>query len=260
MLCIQVSIGALNDAADAPLDAWQQPRKPIPSGLASRRGALAIAAVGSAAGLALSAASGPATLAVATAGLGLGFAYDLRASHTAWSWLPLSLALPLLPIHAWLGAVGLVPPGLLTLSVAGVLAGAALALANGLVDLERDAGVGRGAVVVRLGARRAWLANVGLLATVLLMAIFLAPAVIGGTIGDGQAGTPQAGLALGPDVLRLLRGGGVVVGVVAVSIGAVALAARSVSLRERGWELQAAGVAAMGLGWLAGTAGNGGGG
>lgn len=250
MLGIQVAIGALNDRVDWRHDATEKPGKPIPAGLASPLEARLLMAVAAAVGLALSAPSGLPTLATAALGLGLGVVYDLRLSRGPWSWLPLALALPLLPIHAWLGATGSVPPGLLTLAPTGVLAGAALSLANGMVDAERDGRAGRTTSVVLLGTGRAWLAHLALLVAVGLLAVFAAPAV-------------PAGGATGPlpfDVLRLLRTVGVAIGLVGVALGAVVLRAARPAVRERGWELEALGVASVGVGWLAGTAGSSGGG
>jgi 4-hydroxybenzoate polyprenyltransferase len=242
MLALQASIGALNDHADAPLDAAGKPSKPIPAGLASRRAALVLALGGLIMGILLSAPSGAATVAVAVGGVGLGYLYDLRLSRTPWSWLPLALALPLLPLHAWLGATGNVPPGLLTLIPTAVLAGAALAIANGLVDIERDGRADRATIAVRLGRRKAWIVQTALLVIVGGLAIFVAPAV------------PPDGLGIELGALRALRLAGVGIGLFGLGAGALALAARRASVRERGWELEAVGVASAGLGWLAGTA------
>lgn len=259
MLALQVSIGALNDTVDAPLDASQKPGKPLPRGHVPRRAALVLVVLGLLAGLALSAPSGPGTVTVAAAGAALGYAYDLRLSRTTLSWLPLSLALPLLPIHAWLGSTGAVPPGLLTLVPAAVLAGAALALANGLVDVERDARVGRRAIVVELGSTRAWAIHAGLLVVVAVLAVVVAPGVPATVASPGGAsGGAGAGLSL--DTLRMLRGAGVVLGVGLLGLGALAMTANRPSLRERGWELEAVGVAGIGIAWLAGTAASVGGG
>lgn len=251
MLAIQVAIGALNDWVDRDRDALEKPAKPIPSGLASAGFALALAVVAGTLGVALSAVSGlPAGLAGAVA-LGLGAAYDLRLSRTSWSWLPLALALPVVPIHAWLGATGSVPPGLLALVPAAVGAGAALAFANGLVDIERDARTGRPAAAVALGPRRAWWAHAVLLLVVAVFAVLFAPAVPAGGSGD-------AGPALVPlEVLRGLRTWAVLAGLVALGLGAAALRAARPAVRERGWELEAVGVAGIGLGWVAGTAAGG---
>lgn len=236
MLGLQTSIGALNDLVDAPIDAGQKPGKPIPRGLVGRRAAGAVAAVTGVTGLALSAPSGLATLAAALAAIGLGYVYDLRLSRTRLSWLPLALALPVLPIHAWLGATGSVPPALFPLVPVAVVAGAALALGNGLVDVERDAATGRRGSVVALGPRTAWLVQAGLLAVVVAAAFALAPTSV------------AAGSVL--DTLRVV---GVPLGAVAIALGTAALLARSARIRERGWELEAVGVAAAGVAWLAGV-------
>ncbi len=249
MLGLQASIGALNDLVDAPSDAAQKPAKPIPLGLVSRELATAVAAVAGAVGLGLSVPSGAAVVVVALAGLSLGYAYDLWLSRTALSWLPLAVALPLLPIHAWLGGTGSVPAGLIPLLPAALLAGAALAIGNGLVDAARDAAAGRHAIVVVLGARRAWLVHGAALGIVGTMAVLLAP--------GGPASQPGAPVPAGEEVvaaLRVARTFGVAGGLVVLAAGGGLLAARRASVRERGWELEAIGVAAIGLGWLAGVA------
>lgn len=247
MLSLQVSIGALNDAVDAPVDTVAKPGKPVPQGLVGRRTAVWVALFGGGVGLGLAAMSGLPTLAVALTGAALGWVYDLRLSRTPASWLPLSLALPLLPVFAWLGATGAVPPGLVTLVPVAVAAGAALGVANGIVDLERDARAGLGAIVVVLGRWRAWLLQTGLLGLVAVLAALLAPV---------PAAEPAA---LAADVrlqaLAMLRASGVSLGIGLLGAGAAALWAARPSVRERGWELEALGVAALGLGWLAGTAG-----
>jgi 4-hydroxybenzoate polyprenyltransferase len=242
MLGIQVSIGALNDLVDEPNDTRQKPRKPIPSGLVGRRAAWVVVVLGGGAGLTLSAVSGWATAIAAVGCLGLGYAYDLRLSRTALSWLPLSLALPLLPIHAWLGAIDTIPAGLVTLVPIGVLGGGGLALANGLVDVERDARSGRRAVAVALGRNRTWLAQTVALTIAALLAVFLVPGVAAASPG-AAAGT-----------LVALRTAGVVLGIGLIALGSACLAASRPGVRERGWELEAVGVAALGLGWLAGVA------
>ena len=237
MLCLQASIGALNDLVDAPLDAGQKAGKPLPRGLVSPRSAGLVAGVAGVVGLALSAPSGPATLAVAAAGVSLGYLYDLRLSRSPFSWLPLALALPLLPIHAWLGATGSVPPGLVTLVPAAVLAGFGLALGNGLADVERDAATGRRGIVVALGPQMGWLLHAAALGLVVALAWLVAP-----------------GAASSTGALAILRSGGVPLGGAAVALGAALLLGRRAGLRERGWELEAVGVAAIGIAWLAGTA------
>ena len=242
MLGIQCSIGALNDLVDAPLDAVEKPRKPIPSGLVTRRTAGIVAIGGGAAAIGLSLVSGAGTALVAAACLGLGWTYDLRLSRTLLSWLPLSLALPLLPIHAWLGATGSIPGGLLGLVPVGALAGGGLALANALADVERDSSVRRRTLAVQLGARRAWWVQTLALATAALLTVILVPAII------------EAGSSSSLGVLGTLQLGGIWLGALALGAGALALASGQARVRERGWELEAIGVAGLGIGWLAGIA------
>jgi hypothetical protein len=50
------------------------------------------------------------------------------------------------------------------------------------------------------------------------------------------------------------RTAGIGIGLAALALGGLALAARGADIRERGWELEAIGVASVGLAWLAGTA------
>jgi 4-hydroxybenzoate polyprenyltransferase len=246
MLAIQASIGALNDLADAERDAVAKPGKPLPAGLASRRDAMVLAGLGGASGLLLTLPSGAAATGVLAFGLAMGYLYDLRLSRTRWSWLPLALALPVVPIHAWLGAAGSVPAGLAGLVPVAVVAGAALSLANGLVDLERDAASDRPTLGVALGAARAWRLHALLVGVLVALALLLLPR-IGAVAADVSPVLPGA-------LLQAVQLWGVGLGVGALAIGAMALRAGRPAIRERGWELEAVGVAAIGVGWLAGLA------
>jgi 4-hydroxybenzoate polyprenyltransferase len=74
---------ALNDYADATVDAVERPQRPVPSGRVPRRAALGIACGLTAAGLGLAAASGGRrSLAVALPLTGLVWAYDLKLKST----------------------------------------------------------------------------------------------------------------------------------------------------------------------------------
>jgi 4-hydroxybenzoate polyprenyltransferase len=231
MLLLQASIGALNDLADAGLDSGRKPGKPLPRGAVTMEEAAALTVVAAVAGLGLSALSGPATGLVALAGLGCGYAYDLRLSRTAWSWLPLAVGLPLLPVYAWIGAGQSLPAGLLALLPIGVVAGASLGIGNGLVDAERDALAGRRTAVVLLGRSRAWPGHAAGLA------------IVGLSVG---LWAPRAGEPLG--TVGLVAGGGL------LAAGAALTRTRRAALRERGWELEALGTALLGATWLAGVA------
>jgi len=151
---------------------------------------------------------------------------------------------PLVPIYAWLGATGELPPALVALVPAGLLAGAGLAVGNGLVDLERDAPVGKATIAVRIGRDRAWVAHAGAFAVAISIAVLLAP----------------ASSTVNSELLGVLRWAGIPLGAAAIAVGAGLLAGRRASLRERGWELEAIGTASLGLGWLAGLAAASGGG
>ncbi len=265
MLGLQVSIGALNDLVDAPRDAVTKPGKPIPRGAASPAEARVIAGAGLLAAVALIIPSGAGALLVLAACATCGYAYDLRLSRTAVSWLPLAVALPLVPVFAWVGATGGVPAALVPTVPAGALAGAGLALANALADLERDRSAGAATAAVRLGPRRTWLVGSALLLGAVGIIVAARP---GGFVGAGApmgatfstlAGTaalllgmglaargldagpdPHLGPPLGPDrgetVERGLAGGG------------------GAQRRERAWELEAIGIALVAAGWLASLA------
>jgi 4-hydroxybenzoate polyprenyltransferase len=235
MLAIQLGIGAGNDWADAPADAVARPGKPIAAGLVGRAWAARIAVGASAIGLLLAALAGPIPLAVAAAGLAAGLAYDLRLKGTIWSWLPYAIGLPLLPIFAWVGATGALPWAVAVIVPLAMLAGAALAVANALADLERDLAAGVETVATGLGlatARRAGAALQGV--------------VVAGALGSGVAlGGEAAGLALAG------------VGGVVVATGVATGWGASTASRQRGWEMQAVGLGLLAAAWAWALAGAG---
>lgn len=231
MVSLQAAIGALNDLVDAPRDAGK-PGKPIPAGLVSPAAAAAVAAGGAALGVALSLPSGPATAAVALLVLAVGGLYDLRFKGTAWSWLPFAVGIPLLPVYAWLGAAGHVPAAFAILVPAAAIAGAALAIANGLADVERDREAGTLSVATRLGTRLAWTVHAALHAVVVGLAV-------AGLSWLGPSRPPPHALA------------GMVAGGTLLAAGLFLAASRDPRGRERGWELEAAGIGLLGASWVA---------
>jgi 4-hydroxybenzoate polyprenyltransferase len=235
MVALQASIGALNDVVDAASDAGRKPGKPIPAGDVPADLGRAVMVLGASLGLVLAAPSGPGQIAIAGLVLAIGYAYDLRAKGTAWSWMPFAVGIPLLPVFAWFGATGTIPDAFGLLLPAGVAAGAALAIANALVDVERDRAAGLLSVARGLGEDRAWLVQAFLLAVVVAVAL-------GSAWLDG---TSLAFLAL-----ALVAGAVIVIGL-AIGHGPGASPAR----RERAWEMEAVGVALLAAAWLAGIAG-----
>lgn len=185
-------------------------------------------------GLALSAvAAGPggvSTVAYAMGMLGAGLVYDARLKRTAFSWLPFAVAFPLLPLFAWSGAVGAIPPGAQVLLPVAFLAGPMLQLANGLVDAAGDERGGVRGLVARLGTRRAWTALLALQLVINALAIVT------------LYGDPASAAATRVTVL-------VAAAVALVGVGLSR--ASGTSTREWGWRCQAAALALLALGWLA---------
>lgn len=228
MTALQFGIGATNDLVDAPRDAGHKPGKPIPAGLVGRGVAVAVAAASFAAGLALSAFSGPAMFALAVVVIGIGLGYDLVLKGTAWSWVPFAIGIPILPVFGWLGAAGTLPAVFGLLVPVAVVAGAALAIANALADVERDLAAGATSIATALGPGRAWAIQAGLIVAIVAIAVASA-AVLG-------ASTSQVALVAGAGVVPMLG----------ASLGRGGGAAR----RERAWQLEAVGIAVLAVAWI----------
>jgi 4-hydroxybenzoate polyprenyltransferase len=176
MLCIQFSIGALNDWADRELDARTKPSKPIASGLVSSGTALVVAVLLAITAATLAVWGGSAAWVLAMTGLSIGIAYDLGVKRTPLSALTYALALPLIPIWVWT-ALGADSAALFVVLPVGMLLGVSLQLANALPDAEGDAAAGvRGTLQVlgpERGRRLCWSA----FALALLLCAVLAPKV-----------------------------------------------------------------------------------
>ena len=228
MTALQVAIGVLNDLIDAPLDAGRKLGKPIPAGVIPARIAWATVVVSAGTGVLLASISGPLLAVLALAVLAIGFSYDLVARGTIWSWVPFAVGVPILPVFGWLGVAGSLPSWFAPLVPAAGLAGAALAIANARADVERDRAAGTESVATRLGSARAWRLNAALL--VMVLAISITWLVLTGT----------APLRIVPV--------GVAAGV--VLSGVVLGRHGSPGRRERAWEVEAGGVAALGIAWV----------
>ena len=235
MTLLQLGIGTVNDVVDAPRDAGRKAGKPIPAGLVPASGAVILAAVFFGAGVAVAAGVSPATMILAGVVVLIGLVYDLRLKGTAWSWLPFAVGIPILPIFGWVGATGTLDPVFMLLLPAAVATGAALAIGNSLVDLERDRAAGISSIAVALGGRNASRVAVALLGAVWTVA---------------WSSALRAGA--GAPVVALIA----VLGLIPLAAAAWAGSASS-ARRERLWQVEAVGLAILTAAWLAVVVGSG---
>jgi 4-hydroxybenzoate polyprenyltransferase len=235
MLGLQFAIGSANDIADASRDRLNRPAKPIPAGFVGPRQAVGVFFVAASAGLACAASVGLTPLAVGIIGLADGLLYDLRLKSTIFSWLPFAAGVGLLPVYAWLGATGTIPVAFRAIVPMAVLAGAVLAVANALADMERDRQGGVVSIATILGRRRSIAANV--VGVALLQIVVVVSSAYAGFAG-ATISAELAGATLG-------------------WVGLAMSASPIEHLSRLGWEVQAIGILAIGAGWLAALVGAG---
>ncbi|HUP82719.1 MAG TPA: UbiA family prenyltransferase [Candidatus Limnocylindria bacterium] len=225
MLGLQFCIGTVNDLIDEPIDRRAKEWKPIAAGIVSRRTATVLALIAGGGGLALAAvAGGLAVLSMAAAMLACGLVYDVWLKPTAWAWLCFSVAFAILPVYAWFGASGQLPPRPEFLLPLAALAGPLIQLSNSLADLERDAATGIKTLATRLG-RRGSLAVIAALVVVIHGLAWLTVAQIWNILAIASA----SGFAL---------------------IGLVLAASDQPTRREIGWMVQALAIALLALAWV----------
>lgn len=235
MLGLQFCIGAVNDLFDEALDAKSKPFKPIPAGRVSRRQAWLVAFLSGGGGLAMAALIDPPDLlplAMVAAMLGTGLVYDALLKPTVFGWACLAVAFPILPVYAWYGATAMLPPRWEILLPVAALAGPALQLANGLIDLEPDRSAGLRTLAVALGHRNSLAIMAMAVVVIHLLAWFTVP--------------PTAG-----EAMPLLAG---IAGALALG-GLVASAQQASIMRQIGWTGQAASIAVLAIAWLLGSLG-----
>ncbi len=232
MIMLQFAIGTLNDIVDAPWDAGRKLGKPIPDGVVPMGLARVIGAGAAVIGVGLALAVGPGLAALALVILAIGWWYDLRAKGTTLSWLPLAIGIPLLPVYGWYGATGTVPGMFLVLIPAAANAGTALAIANAIVDMDRDAAAGDESIALALGPR--WASGLVLLLHLVVVLLALATGAI--------LGAPT-GWLLAILLAALAPLAGAIVGIVAAT-------REETGLRELAWEIQAVGTGLLAVAWL----------
>ena len=232
MTLLQCAIGTVNDVVDAPRDVGHKAGKPIPAGLISVRAATIVAVAAATAGILLAFVGGPWLAALAGIVLGIGLAYDLWAKGTTFSWLPFAIGIPLLPVYGWFGATGALPDLFLVLVPAAAVAGTALAVANALVDMERDEAAGARSIALALGRRRAGSLVVVLHVAVTMLAVATA-VVVGAPAGWVAAILLASAAPVGGALLGLIASGRF-----------------AASSRELAWEVQAIGTGLLAVAWL----------
>ena len=166
----QFAISAHNDWCDRDVDAIAKPSRPIPAGRISSRAALALAAALGAASLLLAVPLGADQVALVGGFLLCGLAYNARLKRTPFSWLPFSLAFPLIPLFA-AAALDLWPAWWPAAALAAQPLIVAIHLADSIPDVETDLRAGAGGLATRLGLRLATrLRNAGFLLSALALA------------------------------------------------------------------------------------------
>lgn len=225
MLGLQFCIGTVNDLFDEGMDREAKPWKPIAAGIVSRSAATAVALVAGGGGLALaSLAAGLPSLAMAAAMLACGLVYDAWLKPTAWAWLCFSVAFAILPVYAWHGATGQLPPRPEFLLPLAALAGPLIQLSNGLADAERDAAAGIRTLTTRLGRRGSLLVIAALLVVIHALAWLTVAQIWNLAVIAGASGLALAGLLLS--------------------------ASHQPARREIGWMVQAVAIALLALAWV----------
>jgi 4-hydroxybenzoate polyprenyltransferase len=136
ILIIQFTIGGSNDIFDLQLDAITKPWKPLPSGAVNPQIAKGILIFLIVITLRFSFYFGGLVQIMFLIGLGCGLVYNLGLKRTFLSWLPLSMALPLLFITARLVSGRFLMIHLWSFPISFLL-GPAINLANQLPDFER---------------------------------------------------------------------------------------------------------------------------
>ncbi len=167
---MQLAIAVLNDYYDRRLDVLSKRNKPIARGLVLPREALIFGIGLIIIMFLLLLPLNPLALLFSLLYLACGLAYNLGLKSTPFSGLVFALAIPLIPVYAFVGVGRIIPVIFWFIPVAALL-GVALNLANSLSDIEEDAANNARTLAVMLGER-------GTLATCPLL-IILALLLIG---------------------------------------------------------------------------------
>ncbi len=153
MLLYQFSIGIANDVVDAADDARAKPWKALPRGSVSRQKAVLAAAACAGGGLLVTLGLDSGVWLVGLAGWLCGMVYDVWLKRTRLSWLPYSIAFPLVPVWVYLAADAW-RPLLWWVFPLGAALGLSLHLANQSPDIAADRAAGVRGAAQTLGSAR----------------------------------------------------------------------------------------------------------
>lgn len=169
---MQCSIAVLNDYCDRQLDMESKRQKPIARGLVSPREALLFGCMWIVLMFLLLLFVNWLALLISALYLLLGQAYNLGLKSTPWSGIVFALAIPLIPVYAFVG-VDHSSAVLFCLIPVAALLGIALNLANSLPDIVEDAANNARTLAVVLGEQMTLLAcPLLILAAALLVGLF----------------------------------------------------------------------------------------
>ena len=185
-LAMQLSIAALNDYCDRERDTLSKKNKPIVRGLVRPHEALFATFLLMLMMVLLLLPLNPLALLISLLYLVCGQSYNLGLKATPLSGIAFAIAIPLIPVYAFVGVEHFVPLVLWQIPVAALL-GVAFHLANALSDIEVDAASQTYTLAVMLGVRRSFIAC--------FLLIFLATIVIGVLAMTGLVPT-QPGILL----------------------------------------------------------------
>jgi len=170
---MQLSIAVLNDYCDRRLDILSKRNKPIARGLVLPREALIFGIGLIVLMFLLLLPLNPLALLFSVLYLACGLGYNLGLKSTPFSGVVFALAIPLIPVYAFVGVGNSSPVVFWFIPVAALL-GIALNLANSLPDIEEDAANNARTLAVILGVKGTLAACLSLIIGVLLLTSILA--------------------------------------------------------------------------------------